>query len=173
MNWHYAKSMNALTKISKSDIDFTQCGHWLHELPYRAVIAVAVQSNHGTVLYQVAGTSDTPRSAAKALKIALDKHGGSCFYCKTTSASDVTVEMTLDHIEPRALGGNSEITNLVVACKPCNAKKGHILIDAFNPHATELWLRELATQIEQRFDRLKSNPKPSQPRPSPDATTGL
>jgi 5-methylcytosine-specific restriction endonuclease McrA len=147
--------MNALTKISKSDIDFTQCGHWLHELPYRAVIAVTVQSNHGTILYQVAGTSDTPRSAAKALKIALDKHGGSCFYCRVTNASDVTVEMTLDHIEPQALGGNSDITNLVVACKPCNAKKGHTLIDAFNPQATEVWLNELKRQVQDRLTGLK------------------
>jgi 5-methylcytosine-specific restriction endonuclease McrA len=147
--------MNALSKISKSDIDITQCGHWLHELPYRAVIAVAVQSNHGTVLYQVAGTSDAPRSAAKALKIALETHGGSCFYCKATSASCVSVEMTLDHIEPQSLGGNSEITNLVVACKPCNAKKGHILIDAFNPKASEVWLNELQRQIQDRLARLK------------------
>ena len=165
--------MNAITKIDSSDIDFSQCGHWSHELPYRAVIAVAVQPAHGTILYQVAGTADAPRSGANALRVALEKHGGKCFYCKIASASDVSIEMTLDHIEPQALGGNSDITNLVVASKPCNAKKGHTLIEAFNPRATEQWLHELAVQIAQRYDRLKPNPTPSQPQPSQGATAGL
>ena len=165
--------MNAQVKITSSDIDLSQCGHWSHELPYRAVVPVAIQPAHRTILYQVAGAADTPRNAAKALKLALEKHGGRCFYCKVASASDVSIEMTLDHIEPQALGGNSDITNLVVACKPCNAKKGHSLIEAFNPQATEQWLRELAVQIAQRYDKLKPNPPPSRPQPSPGAKVGL
>jgi 5-methylcytosine-specific restriction endonuclease McrA len=163
--------MNAPTKFEQIAIDLAQCDHWLQELPYRAVVGVAVQKAHGTILYQVAGANEAPRSAAKALKLALDKHGGFCFYCKTAAASDIAVEMTLDHVEPQALGGGSELTNLVVACKPCNAAKGHTLIDAFNPQATEEWLMALARQIEQRFDRLKTNPPSSQPQPSPAATT--
>jgi 5-methylcytosine-specific restriction endonuclease McrA len=150
--------MNAPAKISVSDIDLSQCGHWLQELPYRAVVSVAVQKAHGTILYQVAGANEAPRNAANALKLALDKHGGACFYCKTVTATDVVVEMTLDHVEPQALGGGSELSNLVVACKPCNAAKGHTLIDAFNPQATEEWLMALARQIEQRFDRLRAHP---------------
>ena len=147
--------MNMQSDI-KSQVDLASCHHWSEDMPYRAVIAVGVQHVHGTILYQIAGTSDTPRSAAKALKLALDKHGGKCFYCKTVSAADVLVEMTLDHIEPQAIGGNSDISNLVVACKPCNAAKGHQLIDAFNPCATEEWLLSLAKQIERRFERLKT-----------------
>ncbi len=164
--------MNAHTKIDSSDVDFSQCGHWSHELPYRAVIAVAIQPAQGTILYQVAGTADAPRSGAKALKVALEKHGGRCFYCKVASASDVSIEMTLDHIEPQALGGNSDITNLVVACKPCNAKKGHSLIEAFNPRATEEWLHELAVQIAQRYDRLKTDQPPTSPQPSHGTNSG-
>jgi 5-methylcytosine-specific restriction endonuclease McrA len=154
-------------------IDLASCEHWSRDMPYRAVIAVSVQRAHGTILYQVAGTSDTPRSAAKALKLALEKHGGCCFYCKTANASDVAVEMTLDHIEPQAFGGNSEISNLVVACKKCNALKGHQLIDAFNPQATEEWLRALAKQIEMRFDRLTITPPSSPPQPLQGAAGDL
>jgi HNH endonuclease len=157
--------MNAQSKIKQSAIDLANCGHWFQDLPYRAVVAVAVQHVHGTVLYQVAGAAEAPRSATKALKLALDKHGGLCFYCKSAAAEDVAVEMTIDHLEPQALGGGSELTNLVVACKPCNAAKGHMLIDAFNPQATEEWLVALARQIQQRFDRLKPTPPSSPPQP--------
>jgi 5-methylcytosine-specific restriction endonuclease McrA len=156
--------MNMQFDINKQ-IDLASCQHWSHELPYRAVIAVAVQKLHGTVLYQVAGAGETPRRADKALKLALEKHGGRCFYCKLASASDVSVEMTIDHIEPQFLGGASDLPNLVVACKPCNAAKGHRLIDAFNTSATEEWLTALAQQIEQRLDKLKPTPPPSQPQP--------
>lgn len=147
--------MNMQSKIT-ANIDLASCQHWSQDLPYRAVVAIKTQPNNGPVLYQVAGADETPRKADKALRLALEKHGGKCFYCKTSSATDVSIEMTLDHIEPQALGGNSELSNLVIACKPCNALKGHSLIDAFNPEATEEWLLALAKQIETRFDRLKS-----------------
>lgn len=156
--------MNMPSKMV-AQIDLAACHHWSLEMPYRAVVAVKVQHGHGTVLYQVAGAAEPPRKADKALRLALEKHGGRCFYCKTSSATDVTVEMTLDHIEPLALGGGSEISNLVVACKPCNAQKGHMIIDAFNAEATEEWLLALAKQIEVRFDRLKSTPPSSLPQP--------
>jgi 5-methylcytosine-specific restriction endonuclease McrA len=153
-------------------IDLSSCQHWSQDMPYRAVVAIKTQPNNGPVLYQVAGAADTPRKADKALKLALEKHGGKCFYCKTSNATDVSIEMTLDHIEPQALGGNSELSNLVIACKPCNALKGHTLIDAFNPAATEEWLLALAKQIDSRFERLKTTPQPSQPQPSLPAAAG-
>lgn len=150
--------MNAHVKIEKPTPDLAQCGHWLQELPYRAVIAVATQPQHGTILYQVAGEAHPPQSAFKALKLALSKHGGKCFYCKSADADTPTeMELTIDHIEPVAIGGGNELTNLVVACKPCNQEKGMQRIDAFNPIATEEWLLALARQIETRFERLKAN----------------
>ncbi|MEW6575927.1 MAG: HNH endonuclease [Pseudomonadota bacterium] len=148
--------MNAITKFCLSDVDLAMCRHWSGDLPYRAVVAVGLQSSNGTILYQVAGDSSPPRGALKALKLAVEKHGGTCFYCKKDKAQEVSIELTIDHIEPQSVGGDSNLTNLVVACKPCNAKKGHQLIDAFNPVATEEWLLALARQIEQRFDKLKA-----------------
>lgn len=32
---------------------------------------------------------------------------------------------TLDHVVPKAKGGNSELTNLVACCFGCNMSKGH------------------------------------------------
>lgn len=41
-----------------------------------------------------------------------------CQYCGTNK------DLTLDHLIPKSKGGKSNWTNLVTACKHCNAKKG-------------------------------------------------
>jgi 5-methylcytosine-specific restriction endonuclease McrA len=41
-----------------------------------------------------------------------------CVYCGTRR------ELTIDHVFPRGRGGADSWTNLVTACKKCNAKKG-------------------------------------------------
>ncbi len=50
-----------------------------------------------------------------------DKH--SCQYCGTKK------DLTIDHIIPKSKGGKSTWTNLVTACKKCNAKKGDYSLD--------------------------------------------
>lgn len=47
-----------------------------------------------------------------------------CQYCNKHFDE---LDLTLDHVLPRALGGISEWTNLVAACRKCNVKKGHFL----------------------------------------------
>jgi 5-methylcytosine-specific restriction endonuclease McrA len=49
------------------------------------------------------------------------RDNSTCQYC-----GDVleTSEYTLDHIVPRALGGTTIWTNVVLACVPCNKEKG-------------------------------------------------
>jgi len=42
-----------------------------------------------------------------------------CQYCGTKR------DLTIDHVIPRAKGGADTWTNLVTACKKCNAKKGN------------------------------------------------
>jgi hypothetical protein len=44
-----------------------------------------------------------------------------CQYCGTHR------DLTLDHVMPKARGGKSTWTNLVTACKRCNARKGDSL----------------------------------------------
>ena len=41
-----------------------------------------------------------------------------CQYCGSRT------DLTLDHVIPKSKGGKSNWTNLVTACKKCNAKKG-------------------------------------------------
>lgn len=51
------------------------------------------------------------------------RDGGRCQYCGTTK------DLTLDHVIPRSKGGKSTWTNLVTACKKCNAKKGDLSLE--------------------------------------------
>ena len=44
-----------------------------------------------------------------------------CQYCGRRQASD---ELTIDHVVPRSQGGTTGWTNCVLACIPCNRKKG-------------------------------------------------
>lgn len=55
-----------------------------------------------------------------------------CQYCGTSK------DLTLDHLIPRSKGGKSVWTNLVTACKRCNARKGNN-----TPEASDLKLRRL------------------------------
>ena len=45
-----------------------------------------------------------------------------CQYC---GAKPGTQELSIDHVFPRSRGGKSEWTNCVLACVPCNKKKGN------------------------------------------------
>lgn len=50
----------------------------------------------------------------------LKRDGNACRYC---GAMAPEVKLTIDHVVPVALGGTDEPTNLVAACKDCNAGK--------------------------------------------------
>jgi 5-methylcytosine-specific restriction endonuclease McrA len=46
--------------------------------------------------------------------------GRACVYC-----GDRPVErLAIEHIVPRARGGSDDLTNLTLACQPCNSRKG-------------------------------------------------
>lgn len=58
-----------------------------------------------------------------------------CVYCGRTGLSKITdgvepkYQATLDHVYPLAKGGQRyDKSNLVVACRPCNAKKADNLL---------------------------------------------
>jgi 5-methylcytosine-specific restriction endonuclease McrA len=54
------------------------------------------------------------------------RDNGSCQYCgkRVTRA-----EATYDHVVPRSRGGHTDWTNIVIACMPCNQRKGGRLPD--------------------------------------------
>lgn len=51
----------------------------------------------------------------------LARDGNRCRYCGAEVSGRA---LTLDHIQPRAMAGGDTAGNLVVACRPCNLRKG-------------------------------------------------
>lgn len=62
----------------------------------------------------------------------LEKWGRKCAYC---GARDVPVEV--EHIIPRSSGGTDRISNLTIACRECNQRKGDRDIRDFLSHDPE------------------------------------
>ena len=59
----------------------------------------------------------------------LEKWGRKCAYCDTQHAP-----LTIDHIHPRSKGGSDRISNLTLACFPCNQRKGNRDVAEFLAH---------------------------------------
>lgn len=69
----------------------------------------------------------------------LEKWGRKCAYCQ---AKDVPLEV--EHIRARANGGTDRLSNLTLACHPCNDKKGKRDIGEFLKEQPDLLQRILA-----------------------------
>lgn len=69
----------------------------------------------------------------------LAKWNRQCAYCGTEN-----VPLQVEHIHPKANGGTNRISNLCLACEPCNLKKGTQDIKIFLAKKPEILLRILA-----------------------------
>ena len=49
----------------------------------------------------------------------LEKWGRKCAYCGKEDAP-----LQIEHIHPKARGGSDRVSNLTLACEPCNRRKG-------------------------------------------------
>ncbi|MFC8866370.1 HNH endonuclease [Streptomyces sp. NPDC057148] len=72
-----------------------------------------------------AGHMRGDKGRRKRIRIARQQ-GNRCFYCRTRF-KDAATEGTFDHYLPYTLWPRNVIFNLVVACKPCNVRKGDTL----------------------------------------------
>ena len=124
--------------------------HCLDALPYRMIVFARL-NQHERPLYLVAGSGKAAAGAEKALREAHRLHGGDCFYCKGPVPTDT---LSIDHAEPVVTGGGDDLQNLLIACKPCNYRKGHKPIEAFQPGAGREWLAALLAQVQERLGRL-------------------
>ncbi len=60
----------------------------------------------------------------------LDKWGRKCAYCGKTG-----VPLEVEHIVPKSRGGTDRVSNLTIACRKCNLKKGDKTAEEFGyPH---------------------------------------
>ncbi|GAA1138034.1 hypothetical protein GCM10009579_60450 [Streptomyces javensis] len=58
----------------------------------------------------------------------LAKFGRACIYCGITG-----VPLNIDHVRPRSRGGSDRVSNLVLACIPCNEHKSNRPVEEFAP----------------------------------------
>jgi len=66
----------------------------------------------------------------------LEKFNRACVYCAATG-----VRLEKEHIVPKALGGSDRVSNLVLACRPCNQRKGSKPIETFLAKKPDLLTR--------------------------------
>lgn len=70
----------------------------------------------------------------------LAKFGRACVYCIAMG-----VPLNIDHVHPRSKGGSDRVSNLVLACIPCNQTKGNRPVEEFAPkRAVEILKRAKA-----------------------------
>lgn len=67
------------------------------------------------------------RSVLLTTRAVLARDNYECAYCGRTGLT--SQDGTLDHIEPRSLGGKHVWTNAIAACRRCNQKKGAKTLD--------------------------------------------
>ncbi|BAP57750.1 HNH endonuclease [Thioploca ingrica] len=69
-------------------------------------------------------------------KYLLDKWDRKCAYCGVEQ-----VPLEIEHIVPKSAGGSNKVSNLTLACRPCNQKKGSQALDIFLANKPELLQR--------------------------------
>lgn len=74
------------------------------------------------------GLVDLKKGAArKRFRQSIKDEWGCCAYCgKSHGENGHPIHLTIDHVKPRAHGGNSMRANLIPACFRCNAAKGSV-----------------------------------------------
>ena len=66
------------------------------------------------------------------------RDGHRCAYCGATEASS-GAHLHLDHLTPKAAGGEDVATNLVLACATCNSARQHRPLSAWRVYAAEAY----------------------------------
>ncbi|WP_204101770.1 MULTISPECIES: HNH endonuclease, partial [Spirulina sp. CCY15215] len=69
----------------------------------------------------------------------LNKWNRKCSYCNAEN-----IPLQVEHIHPKAKGGTNRISNLCLACEPCNTKKGTKDVNIFLAKKPEVLKRILS-----------------------------
>lgn len=72
----------------------------------------------------------------------LEKWGRKCAYCGAEN-----IPLQVEHIHPKSKGGSNSVTNLTLACEPCNKKKNTHSIEEFLKNKPEL-LKKIKSQAK-------------------------
>ncbi|MFI5545227.1 RNA-guided endonuclease IscB [Streptomyces sp. NPDC051815] len=81
------------------------------------------------------GAPEHTPAGAEIREFLLARWNRSCAYCGTSR-----VPLNIEHVRPRSRGGSNRVTNLVLACIPCNRAKGTTDISEFlSDRPSRLW----------------------------------
>jgi len=79
-----------------------------------------------------------------------------CAYCGKTN-----VPLEIEHIQPKSKGGSDRISNLTIACVPCNQKKGNRPVEDFLKRKPKILKKELPVTFwsgaRTKFNRTSQN----------------
>ena len=101
----------------------------------RAVRSVTVEFAVPSVVRFVRAIRRGPDKVRFSRENVFARDRGRCQYCSRVLAR---AEATWDHVVPRKQGGHTRWTNIVIACVPCNQRKG-----GRTPHQAGMTLRRL------------------------------
>jgi len=79
----------------------------------------------------------------------LEKWGRECAYC-----ADKGVPLEVEHVEPKSKGGSNRVSNLTLACNPCNQEKGNGTLESF--FNTSKRVKGLSARMEKVFKKCKA-----------------
>lgn len=83
-----------------------------------------------------------PISNQKWLQVYKESQG-KCFYCEKDLNDG---SMCIDHIKPKAHGGDNDLSNLVMSCRSCNSAKGTKSVDLY------LKILKIKKHLDSKFD---------------------
>lgn len=86
---------------------------------------IEVETMLAPTVYAIEKEEEVAHQKRKKKKMYKDQNG-LCKYCVQPFPIE---KLTFDHVVPRMRGGSTSIANLVLACMPCNNKKGHLMPD--------------------------------------------
>ena len=92
----------------------------------KAFIAWAVQKGHpeGTFAFPPRRKDPTQKITPKLRWTVFERDHYKCVICGRSPATDPSVALHVDHIEPRSRGGKPVLSNLRTLCSKCNLGKG-------------------------------------------------
>jgi 5-methylcytosine-specific restriction endonuclease McrA len=79
------------------------------------------------------------RAGYEVREYLLEKWGRQCAYCGKTD-----VPLQVEHIDPKSRGGTNRVSNLALACQPCNDAKANRPVAEFLKHKPDVLQRILA-----------------------------
>ncbi|MCK7546146.1 RNA-guided endonuclease IscB [Marinobacter bryozoorum] len=78
----------------------------------------------------------------------LEKWGRECAYC-----GEKDTPLQIEHIDPKANGGSNRVSNLTLACDPCNKEKGKLSLEVF--FATSKRLKKYQSRLDRVLGQAK------------------